>query len=204
MIQTVIFDLGGVLIDWNPRYLFRKISRDTHKIENFLTEVCNQEWNEKQDAGRSFAQAIEELTARFPEHREWIETYHQRWDEMLAGEISGTVEIFRTLKRQPNLKIFALSNWSAETFPIAQRRFQFLAEFEAVLISGREKLIKPDERFFALLSTRHGIDPSSSIFIDDVEKNILAAKRLGFITHYFHSPAELRAELALRGLLPSS
>lgn len=199
-INTIVFDLGGVLIDWNPRYLYRKLVADEAKIESFLTDVCHGAWNEQQDAGRPFREAIEELLPRHPDHADLIRAYFDRWPEMIQDQIPGTVKILEALKSTCRYEIYALSNWSAETFPIALARFAFFEHFDAILLSGKEKLIKPDAKFFALLTSRHGVDPRRSVFIDDVSKNIDAAKALGFSTVLFKSPEQLREELTALGV----
>lgn len=196
-IETVVFDLGGVLVDWNPRYLYRKLFANEAEMEYFLTHVCHGEWNERQDAGRPFAEAIAELVGLHPQYEPMIRAYFERWPEMLAGEIKGTVDILEALKTSGRYRLFALSNWSAETFPYARKRFPFLNLFETILLSGEERLIKPDSRFFALLSSRHGVRPERSVFIDDVLKNIEGAKKLGFQTVHFADSTSLRGQLNL-------
>lgn len=204
-IETVVFDLGGVLVDWNPRFLYRKmiphsIANEEH-MESFLRDVCNSEWNEKQDAGRSFAEGVREKCAEFPQHETLIKAYFERWPEMMAGEIPGTVRILETLHREGRHRLFALSNWSAETFPHARSRFQFLDLFAGILLSGEERLIKPDERFFRLLCERFSVRPEKSIFIDDVAKNVEGARRLGFHGVHFQNSIQLQEELSLFGVL---
>jgi 2-haloacid dehalogenase len=200
-INDIVFDLGGVLVDWNPRYLYRKLIKDEVEIERFLTEICHLQWNERQDAGRSFAEGIEELLQKHPQHEQMIRAYFERWPEMLGGAIQGTVDILEQLHRQKRHRLFALSNWSAETFPRAVARFPFLNLFEKVLISGEERLIKPDAKFFALLTERHGVQPQHSLFIDDVEKNTAAASALGFHAIQFTSPEALRQKLSELGVI---
>src|SRR5215813_9339991 len=148
--KIVVFDLGGVLIDWNPRHLYRRLfAGDEATMEHFLTAICSQSWNEEQDRGRSIAEATALLAAQHPEHAELIEAYYGRWSEMLAGPIAGTVEIFETLDRA-GVPLYALSNWSAETFVHARSRYAFLDRFRDILISGEVGLIKPDPRIFQL------------------------------------------------------
>ncbi len=197
-VKNVIFDLGGVLVDWNPRYLYRKLFKDEREMETFLRDVCNSEWNEQQDAGRPFKEAIELILKDHPEKEPYVRAYFDRWAEMLGGPIHGTVEILEELHRWKSHRLLALSNWSAETFPIAKRAYSFLGLFETVLLSGEEKLIKPDPRFFNLLKTRLGAEPEQSVFIDDVQKNIDAARALGFHTIHFKGPEKLRADLRER------
>ncbi len=201
--QVVVFDLGGVLIDWNPRYLYRKLFADEPAMERFLAEVCHSAWNEEQDRGRSFAAAVEEAAARHPDQRALIEAYHLRWDEMLAGPIPGSVQILEELK-QAGHELHALTNWSVEKFPIARERYDFLDHFENILVSGEVGLIKPDRRIFQLLLARIGRPAEDCIYIDDNAANAAAADALGFDAIHFQSPAHLRAALArrepLRGL----
>src|SRR5688572_12394858 len=139
-IDTVIFDLGGVLIDWNPRYLYRTIFDDEKKMNDFFTDVCTSDWNEEQDGGRSLKDATDELVGRFPDHEDNIRAYYGRWEEMLRGPLEGTVEILRELREKNDTKLYALTNWSAETFPVALSRFDFLHWFDGRLVSGEEKI----------------------------------------------------------------
>ncbi len=197
-IKNIVFDLGGVLVDWDPRYLFRSVfvGRE-EQMEHFLNHVCNAAWNEKQDAGRTFLEAQKVAAQEHPQFKKEIEIYFERWPETLGGPISGTVEILGRLKASQEFRIFGLSNWSAETFHFARSKFSFLKNFEAVLVSGEEKLIKPDHKFFNLLCQRHSIEPNESIFIDDVERNINAACELGFHAVHFQNPQKLQTELNL-------
>jgi 2-haloacid dehalogenase len=200
MKKTLVFDLGGVLIDWDPRYLYRKIFDDEGDIDIFLSEVCNSEWNVKQDAGRALAEATAERVALFPEKKPLIEAFYDRWEEMLGGEIGETVDILRELKAKDET-LYALTNWSGETFPIALQRFDFLHWFEGTLVSGVEKLAKPDPAIFHLLLNRYKLQAQDCLFIDDSKINIEAASRIGFETHHFTSAQELRQNLIHRNLL---
>ena len=197
----VVFDLGGVLIDWDPRHLYRELFDDPDEMEAFLAEVTTAEWNAHQDAGRPWAEAIEILVAEHPERRELIEAFHRRWPEMLAGEIPGTVEVLADL-RGAGVRLVALSNWSAETFPTARERFDFLAWFEGIVLSGEVGVNKPDPRIFEHLVERFGIEPAAALFIDDSAANVDAARALGFSAIRFTDAAALRSELGRRGLLP--
>jgi 2-haloacid dehalogenase len=199
--QVVVFDLGGVLIDWNPRYLYRQLIADEAAMELFLGEVCHSGWNEEQDRGRTFAAAIEEAVARHPAERALIEAYHHRWEEMLAGPIEGTVAVLAELK-DAGRELHALTNWSAEKFPIARGRYDFLTWFESILVSGEHGLIKPDPKIFELLLERIGRRAGDCIYIDDNPKNVEAAAALGFDAIRFDSPEQLRRDLAERGALP--
>ena len=197
---AVVFDLGGVLIDWNPRYLYRSLFDDEAEMEAFLAEVTTQEWNAKQDAGRAWSEAVEELAARHPDRRELIEAYWRRWPETLGGPIEGTVEILREL-RDAGVRLYALSNWSAETFPLSRPMFPFLDWFDGIVISGEVKLIKPDPRIFAHLLEKFGLEPGSTVFVDDNADNVRVAEVAGFIGIVFESPEQLRRELQALALL---
>lgn len=195
MIDTVVFDLGGVLIDWNPQHLYRRLIADAAARERFLAEVCPQSWNERQDAGRPLAEATAERLARFPGETALIEAYYGRWEEMLAGAFADTVELLEALHARDVL-LYALTNWSAELFPVARRRFEFLRRFRGIVVSGEEKLIKPDPAIFRLLCERHGLAPARCLFIDDNPANVEAAAALGFAAHRYRSAAALRDCLA--------
>ena len=194
-IDTIIFDLGGVLIDWNPRHLYRKIFDNEQEMEQFLAEICTSDWNEEQDAGRTLAEATQILVDQFPEQASKIEAFYGRWEEMLGGPIPGTVDIFKRLKDQNTHRIVALTNWSAETFPIAIERYDFLQWFEGILVSGVEKLKKPDPKIYHLILDRYSIKAENSIFIDDSLRNIKAANALGINGIHFQSPEELEGTL---------
>ena len=199
--RAVVFDLGGVLIDWNPRHLYRKLFADEAEMEEFLAKVCNQAWNEKQDCGRPLAEATAELVERFPEQEALVRAYYERWPEMLGGVIEGTAAVVDELAARGEVELYALSNWSAETFRHAREMFPVLERFRGIVVSGEERLIKPDPRIYQVLFDRHRVDPPRSIFIDDVERNVEAARRLGMTGVRFESPAQLRRELARLGVL---
>ena len=200
MITTIIFDLGGVLIDWNPEYLYRKVFKDESEMKHFLEKVCTPEWNEEQDAGRTLAEAIDFLLKEYPEHEENIRLYYNRWQEMLAGAIEGTVKIFEKLKETKKFKIYALTNWSAETFPIALEKYQFLGWFDGVVVSGTEKKRKPFPEFYQILLDRYNVKAEEAIFIDDNIRNIDAAKQVGLDAIHFRTPEQLNKELLNRGI----
>jgi 2-haloacid dehalogenase len=196
-----VFDLGGVLLDWNPRHLYRKLfPGDEAAMEHFLSTVCTQEWNQRQDAGRSFADATRELLPHHADKLELIEAFGKRFGEMVAGEIQGSVDVLAELKRR-GVPLYALSNWSAETFPPQRTRFPFLGWFDGIVVSGLEGVIKPDPRIFRVLVERYGIDPRAAVFIDDVAANAAAAEALGIHGIHFRSPEQLRRELVAVGLL---
>ena len=194
-IKNIIFDLGGVLIDWNPDYLYDKIITDTKERAYFFKHVCPMEWNENQDAGYPLAQAMADRVALFPHYKDWIELYYGRWEEMLGEAIEGTVDILKTCVESPEYKVVALTNWSAETFPIAQKRFEFLQWFEGILVSGEEKMRKPFPEIYALCLDRFALKAEESLFIDDNLRNIKAAEALGIPCIHFSSPKQLAQAL---------
>lgn len=191
----VAFDLGGVLIDWDPRYLYRKLFTDEAEMETFLAEVCSPAWNMQQDAGRPLAVATETLYAQYPQYRELIAAFYGRWEEMLAGAVEDSVEILRRVK-ELGFQAAALTNWSAETFPVARRHYAFLDWFADIIVSGEEKVAKPDAEIYRIFLERTGRVANECIFIDDSLRNVKAAKRLGFKTIHFQSPAQLRRQLS--------
>ena len=199
--DTVIFDLGGVLVDWNPRYFYRKLfPGDEAAMEDFLTNVCSNEWNLQQDAGRTFAEAAQLLKAEHPDKAELIDAWLPGYPEMLGGVIQETVDILCELHAR-KVRTYALSNWSAETFHYALERFDFFKCFDGRLISGDVKIIKPDPRIFQLLFERFQIDPASAAYVDDLEKNVEAANKLGLHGIHFTSAAMLKKELERLDLL---
>ncbi|GAB3785678.1 HAD family hydrolase [Dyella agri] len=198
--DAVVFDLGGVLVDWNPRYLYRQLFDDEAAMERFLAEVCTPHWNERQDAGRPWGEAIAELSAAHPRHAALIAAYRERWDDMLRGPIPGSVAILDELRAR-SVPLYALTNWSQETFPLARRIFRFMDAFRGIVVSGEERLIKPDPAIFQLLMSRHGLDAARTVYIDDVLRNVEAAARQGMHALHFRDPAALRDELCRAGLL---
>ncbi|MBK9256983.1 MAG: HAD family phosphatase [Saprospiraceae bacterium] len=196
-VNTIIWDLGGVLIDWDPRYLYRKIFRTNHAMEYFLHHICTPEWNEEQDGGRSFEDATTMLINLYPEYNSEIKAYYNRWTEMLSGEIDASVEILTMLKESEKYRLLALTNWSAESFPIALERFEFLGWFEGILVSGAEGLKKPDPAIYELLFSRYNVDRSKALFIDDNLRNVVAAKNVGLHTIHFTGAAQCEQELKM-------
>jgi len=197
--DTIVFDLGGVLIDWNPDYVYRTIFHNEKDMRRFLDEICTAEWNDEQDAGRSLEEATELLVKKFPHEEKNIRAYYGRWEEMLRGPIDGTVDVLKALKDSGKYKLYALTNWSHETFPIALNRFGFLQWFDGTLVSGAEKIRKPFMEIYKLLIHRFHIHPHSAIYIDDNERNLAAPESLGMYTIHFESPGQLKEEL--EGLL---
>ncbi len=199
-IKNVVFDLGGVLIDWNPRHLYRKIFTNEEEMELFLSEICTYEWNMQQDGGKLFSDATAELTEKHPEYKDKIALYYGRWEEMLGGTIEDTVNLFHELK-SAGMPLYALTNWSHEAFPVAYARYDFMKEFDGIVVSGFEKLLKPDHAIYKVLINRYEINPEESVYIDDNKANADAAAELGFKSIHFISSDQLRAELRGLGLV---
>lgn len=201
-IDTVIFDLGGVLIDWNPEYLYTKIFKnDQNKMDWFLKNVCTPSWNMEQDAGRSFDEAAKLLQKEYPEYEFEIKAFYDRWEEMLAGEISGTVMILNELKTLNKVSLYALTNWSEETFPIAQRRFDLLKLFQGIVVSGTEKTRKPFPKIYEIILKRYDLTAENCLFIDDSLDNVKAARALGISALHYTDPESLREMLISYGVL---
>lgn len=196
---AVVFDLGGVLIDWDPRHLYRRLIPDEAEMERFLREVVSPEWNLEHDRGRAFADGIAQLRREHPEQGGLIAAYAERWPEMLGGAIQPTVDVVDEL-RGTGVRLFALTNWSAETWPIGRARFAFLDWFEAIIVSGLEQIVKPDPAIFRILVDRHGLEPARTIYIDDMQANVAAAAALGFRAIRFTDAARLRRALTDLGL----
>lgn len=194
-INTIIFDLGGVLIDWNPDYLYKKLILDEVERQWFFNNVCTSEWNEEQDGGRKIKEANDILIKKYPKYKSLIEAYYSRWTEMLGGGIPETVKILQQIKESGKYKLYALTNWSAETFPIALEIYEFLHWFDGRLVSGEENTRKPFENFYELLLTRFNIDRKTCLFIDDNKRNIDAAEALGIRSIHFTSSKELFSKL---------
>ena len=201
MISTIIFDLGAVLIDWNPHYMYRTIFDNEDEMKDFLANVATSDWNEEQDAGRSLQEGTEILVNKFPEHEANIRAFYARWEEMLGDALWETVEIFKELKESGKYKIYALTNWSAETFPIAVQRFEFLNWFDGVVVSGAEKMRKPTPEFYQLLLDRYRVKAAEALFIDDNYRNILAAEKMGIKSIHFTSAPLLKENLVALGVL---
>jgi 2-haloacid dehalogenase len=194
-IDTIIFDLGAVLIDWNPEYLYRQLFEDETEMRHFLDHICTPAWNAEQDAGRSWEEAIQLLIPKHPEYEAQIRAYWERWPEMLNGPIEGSVEILKTLQAQGKHRLLALTNWSAETWPYAWEQYDFLQIFEGILVSGEEKLKKPDPRIYQLITDRYKIQPERSVFIDDSPANVNSAREFGIHAIHFTAPENLRTVL---------
>ena len=201
-VKNIIFDLGGVLIDWNPEYVYLDAFKGNRKkMEKFFDEVCTFDWNENQDAGYPIANATEDRIALFPEQADLIRMYYGRWEEMLRGSISGTVSILKKIVSNNDYRVFALTNWSAETFPIALKRFDFLHWFEGIVVSGTEKTRKPFPEIYETTLERYDLKACESIFIDDNERNVAAANQLGIQTIKFLNPHQLEKDLKTKKIL---
>ncbi len=199
-IDTVVFDLGGVLIEWDPRRVYRSLLADDEAVDAFLAEVRFLEWNALQDGGRSFADGVAELSARFPHHAELIRVYPERFTDSLGDAVPGTAQVVDELADR-GVRLLALTNWSAETFHHGRARLPVLDRFEAVVVSGEIRIAKPDPRIFEHVVTRFGLEPARTVFIDDSPANVAAAADTGMVALRFTDAATLRAELVARGLL---
>ncbi len=201
-INTIIFDLGNVLIDWSPLHVFDENYFDSpEKRDYFFSHICTMDWNEQQDEGRSIVEATQELIEKFPDWEQPIRDYYGRWTEMLGGPIPESVEIFRQLKASGQYKIYALTNWQAGLFDIALVRYNFLHWFDGRVVSGEEKMRKPFPEFYQLLLNRYNVKAEEALFIDDSLRNIKAAKELRINSIHFQSPEQLNLELKRLNIL---
>ncbi|MBM7787999.1 HAD family hydrolase [Tenggerimyces flavus] len=199
-IKAVVFDVGGVLLDWSPYYLYRSLLPDDAAIEAFLAEVTTHEWNYQQDAGRPWPEAIAELIAQHPQHEALIRAYDERWAEMVSGTIEDTVAIFRELKAK-GLPVYGLTNFSEAKWLISVAEWPILQEFDGVVVSGVERLVKPAPEIYELLLDRFGLEASSTFYIDDVMHNVEGARAVGMESEQFVGAATLREQLVARGVL---
>lgn len=195
-IDTIIFDLGGVLVDWKPEYLYRKVfNGNEKKVQWFLNNVCTSAWNAEQDGGRTIEEAETLKIAEFPDHEELIRLYYKQWHQMFSGPIEENVELFKQLKASGNYKIYALTNWSAEKWELALELFPFFNYFDGVVVSGQEKIRKPYPEIYNLIVDKFAINPENALFIDDNEENVIAAKALKIYGIHYKSPQQLLNEL---------
>jgi 2-haloacid dehalogenase len=194
-IKNIVFDFGGVLLDWNPRHLYRTFFGDEKEMEYFLANICTEKWNAEQDKGRSFSEGIKLLQSRHPQYREAIQLFTDKWEDMLKSEMPDSVKLLRELKDQ-NYRIWGLTNWSAETIQIAYRKHDFFKLFDGIVVSGEEKLIKPDIRIYKVLLDRYLLKAEESVFIDDNPANIKAAQELGFKAILFDNIVNVRERLS--------
>lgn len=201
-IRAIVLDFGGVLIDWDPRYLYRKLFPGNDRaMESFLAEIGFIEWNRQQDSGRAFSLGVTDLVHQFPAYADLIQAYDERWEESIAGPLQGTVDLLLPLQHA-GFELHGLSNWSSEKFAGVRATYPFFELFDTILLSGDVKLIKPDPRIYQALLARIARSAGECLFIDDAEENITAARTLGFETIRFESSEQLRQELQQRGLLP--
>ena len=199
-IKKIIFDFGGVLMDWNTRYFFRDYFNDDEKMEFFLKNIAEDEWNAEQDRGRSLAEGTEILVGKHSEWEKEIRAYYDNWTTMLRSDIPENVAVLRKLQNT-NYELFGLTNWSYETFPYALENYDFFEIFKGkIVVSGTEKLIKPDKKIWEVLLERYHLKPEESVFIDDNPKNIEVAKMLGFITVHITEGTNLAEELRSLGI----
>lgn len=199
-IQAIIFDFGNVLLEWDPRNVYRRyFPNDDQAMEQFLQEVNFMEWNAQQDKGRKFAEGVAELSRQFPHYTELIRAYHDNWKDSIGRHFEGTVEIMKRLKKAGYL-LYGLSNWSAETFPIARKKYDFFHLLDDAVISGEVGLIKPEPEIFELLLEKIGKPAHACVFIDDALANIEQAQKMGFVTVHFQSPEHLEEELHRLGV----
>ncbi|MDD2551468.1 MAG: HAD family phosphatase [Dysgonamonadaceae bacterium] len=198
-IKNIVFDFGGVLVDWNPTYLYSKLFDNETEMNHFLENICTPEWNIRQDAGRPLVKATELLQAKHPEYKELIGHYYGRWDEMLGGDIKENVRVLEMLR--PKYTLFGLTNWSAETITIAYNKYDFFKHFDGIVVSGDENIVKPDPKLYQVLLNRYNLKANESLFIDDNLKNIEIAREMGFHTIHFTENVDLEKEVRDRGLL---
>jgi 2-haloacid dehalogenase len=195
-IDTIIFDLGGVLVDWNPAYLYKKVfNGDVTKVNWFLSSVCTIEWNTEQDAGRTIEEAVKQKVTEFPEYEDWIRLYYNEWHHMFSGPIHQNVELFKTLKASGNYKIYALTNWSAEKWDKAIELFPFFKDFDGVVVSGKEKTRKPFPKIYNIILNRYNITPENAVFIDDNKENVIAASSFNLNAIHFKTHEKLKEKL---------
>jgi 2-haloacid dehalogenase len=198
-IDNVVFDIGGVLLDWSPNYLYDELIPDADQREHFLTNIATPAWNLKQDAGRSWAEAIAELTSLHPDHAEWIEAYDTGWLRMVSGVIEDTAELLAQLQAA-GVPTYALTNFSVEKWEVATATFPVLTGFDGTVVSGVEQTVKPDEKIYRILLERYDLDPARTFYTDDVQRNVDGARAVGMDAELFTGAAVLRDQLRARGL----
>lgn len=194
MIKNIIFDFGGVLLDWNPRYLYKSYFNNYEEMEHFLADICNGEWNIRQDAGRPFAEAVKELQAKFPEYAEAIQMYDDDWEKMLKCELPESIDLLKELKFM-GYGIYGLTNWSAEKIGYAFANYSFFSLFDGIVVSGVEKVVKPDRKIYEILLERYSLRPGECVFIDDNQDNVDMAKVLGINAIRFDNIGNVKEHL---------
>lgn len=198
MIKNIVFDFGGVLVDWNPRYLYYPyFNGDEAQAEWFLANICTYTWNVQMDGGKPFSEGVAELTAQYPEWAEAIEVYHSRWNEMIGGEVEGTASLVRRLK-EAGYRVYGLTNWSLETYPMIRDHYKVFSLFEGVVVSGEECLLKPDEKIYRCLLERYSLKAEESVFLDDNADNVAGAEAVGMAAIRFESATQAEQELRTR------
>lgn len=193
-IKNVIFDFGNVIIDWNPEYLYETLFDTREEMDYFLTHICHMEWHSQQDAGQSFQAATEERLAAFPEHADMIKRFYGDWEKMFKGEIAENVALIQTLKDR-GYRMFGLTNWPGEIFPESRKMFSSFAEFEGIVVSGIEKVVKPNPRIYEILLDRYNLVPQECFFIDDRKENIEGAEAFGIMGLHYIPGSDLKAQL---------
>ena len=196
MIKNIVFDFGGVLVDWNPRYFYRNIFQTEEEMEYFLTNVCTPEWNTRTDSEMTFAEAIEMLVPKFPQYEREIRLYWDGWLDMLHAEIHESILMKESL-RADGYKLYGLTNWSAETMPRAMTKFGFMKGLDGMIVSGEEGIKKPDEKIFRLLLERYNLRPEETVFFDDHIENVIAAREIGIHGIHFKDAAQAERDLNL-------
>ena len=200
-IETIVFDLGGVLVDWDPAYVYLEVfDGDRQKVDWFLNNICTHDWNVEQDAGRPLKVATDLLVDKYPQYEAWIRIFYDRWEDMLGGPIHETVRLLYQLKINNKHRLYALTNWSSETFPVALQRYDFLKHFEGILVSGEEKTRKPFGKIYDILIDRYQIDPFKSVFIDDNYENIVAAEKANMTGIHYKNTLQLKDALINLGV----
>jgi 2-haloacid dehalogenase len=193
--RAIVFDFGGVLVEWDPHYLYRPFfDGDDAAIDRFLQEIGFHEWNQQQDGGRSFDEGVAVLSVQFPQYAHLIRAYHERYADSIIGPIAGTVDILHACKAA-GYALYGLSNWAQEKFDLIRPKYDFFECFDDILISSTVNLVKPDPRIFEIFLQRIGRRAEECVYIDDSAANVATADRLGFSTIHFESPAKLAAEL---------
>ena len=199
--NTIIFDLGGVFVDWNPRHFYKNIFATNEEMEYFLEHICTNDWNENQDAGNDSKEATEALVKRHPKYEKFIRMYYSNWEKMLNGTDKEMEKLLKKLKSNPSLRIYALTNWSHEYFPRALELFDFLQMFEGIVVSGVEKTRKPHKEIYEIILNRYNITPTQAIFIDDNKRNLVTSAELGIKSLHFTSHINLEEDLKQLGIL---
>ena len=192
--KNIVFDFGGVLVDWNPHHLYDKYFGSVEKAEWFLNNICLYSWNIQMDGGKPFAEGVAELQAEYPEWSEAIAIYHTRWIEMMGGEIEGMADIVRRLK-EAGYGVYGLTNWSSETFPLVKDKYAIFKQLDGMVVSGEEHLLKPDAAIYKCLLERYNLQAEESLFVDDNADNVAGARNVGMKAVRFTSVAELEREL---------